>query len=244
MKVGTDGVLLGAWARLAATDEPPQTTGSESHAAPIENRRPTKRVLDVGTGCGLVALLLAQRFPEAHLVALEIDPQAAEQAAENVARSRFPSRRRPLRCHCEQSAVFRRNASRSRRTPCASAAYRNGTHLRPAHGTRCPSPPPGRKPRSHHSQNGARSVSCRSCRRRMLTRARHRRTNRGTQSAQTRSAPLRQGCSARTRGTRHPYSPVRRPTFCPVRRTLSRFLSLTPKKRPAFLPFARKRVTL
>lgn len=89
MKVGTDGVLLGAWARLTATDEPPQTTGSESHAAPIENRRSTKRVLDVGTGCGLVALLLAQRFPEAHLVALEIDPQAAEQAAENVTRSPF-----------------------------------------------------------------------------------------------------------------------------------------------------------
>lgn len=89
MKVGTDGVLLGAWARLAATDEPPQTTGSGSHAAPIENRRSAKRVLDVGTGCGLVALLLAQRFPEAHLVALEIDPQAAEQAAENVARSPF-----------------------------------------------------------------------------------------------------------------------------------------------------------
>lgn len=89
MKVGTDGVLLGAWARLAATNEPPQPTGSESHAAPIENLRPTKRVLDVGTGCGLVALLLAQRFPEAHLVALEIDPQAADQAAENVARSPF-----------------------------------------------------------------------------------------------------------------------------------------------------------
>ncbi len=78
MKVGTDGVLLGVWARLTATGEPPQTTGSESHAAPIENRRSAKRVLDVGTGCGLVALLLAQRFPEAHLVALEIDPQAAE----------------------------------------------------------------------------------------------------------------------------------------------------------------------
>lgn len=89
MKVGTDGVLLGAWARLGATDEPPQPTGSELHATPIENRRTTKRVLDVGTGCGLVALLLAQRFPEAHLVALEIDPQAAEQAAENVARSPF-----------------------------------------------------------------------------------------------------------------------------------------------------------
>lgn len=89
MKVGTDGVLLGAWARLTATDEPPQTTGSKSHAAPIENRRSTKRVLDVGTGCGLVALLLAQRFPESRLVALEIEPEAAAQAAENVNNSPF-----------------------------------------------------------------------------------------------------------------------------------------------------------
>ena len=97
MKVGTDGVLLGAWARLAAADERPQTAGSESHAAPIENRRATIRVLDVGTGCGLVALLLAQRFPEAHLVALEIDPLAAEQAAENVTHSPFA---RQIDVHC------------------------------------------------------------------------------------------------------------------------------------------------
>ncbi len=97
MKVGTDGVLLGAWARLTAADERPQTTGSESHAAHVENQRATIRVLDVGTGCGLVALLLAQRFPETHIVALEIDPQAAEQAAENVARSPFAQQ---IDVHC------------------------------------------------------------------------------------------------------------------------------------------------
>lgn len=97
MKVGTDGVLLGAWARLTAADKRPQTTGSKSHAAPIENRHATIRVLDVGTGCGLVALLLAQRFPETHVVALEIDPQAAEQAAENVARSPFAQQ---IDVHC------------------------------------------------------------------------------------------------------------------------------------------------
>ena len=50
MKVGTDGVLLGAW-------------------APIEN---VQRILDVGTGTGLIALQLAQRSPQAEIVAIEI----------------------------------------------------------------------------------------------------------------------------------------------------------------------------
>ena len=52
MKVGTDGVLLGAWAS-------------------VERAR---RILDIGTGTGLVALMLAQRsLPDAKIVALEID---------------------------------------------------------------------------------------------------------------------------------------------------------------------------
>lgn len=67
MKVGTDGVLLGCWAELPKAGA----------------------VLDVGTGCGLVALCLAQRFPQRHFTALEIDPEAAQQATENVAASPF-----------------------------------------------------------------------------------------------------------------------------------------------------------
>lgn len=71
MKVGTDGVLLGAW-------------------APV---RDAHRILDVGTGTGLVALMLAQRsLPEAGIVALEIDGPAAAQARENVARSPWKER--------------------------------------------------------------------------------------------------------------------------------------------------------
>ncbi|WP_455585093.1 tRNA1(Val) (adenine(37)-N6)-methyltransferase [Bacteroides sp.] len=69
MKVGTDGVLLGAWPRV-------------EHA---------QRILDVGTGTGLVALMLAQRS-KAFIVALEIDSAAAGQATENIARSPWQDR--------------------------------------------------------------------------------------------------------------------------------------------------------
>ena len=70
MKVGTDGVLLGAWAQ-------------------VEN---AATILDVGTGSGLVALMLAQRAANACVVAVEIDPIAAEQAKENAALSRWGDR--------------------------------------------------------------------------------------------------------------------------------------------------------
>jgi tRNA1Val (adenine37-N6)-methyltransferase len=62
MKVGTDGILLGAWAPVAGV----------------------KRILDIGTGSGLVALMLAQRTEEHVTIdAVELDAQAAEQASEN-----------------------------------------------------------------------------------------------------------------------------------------------------------------
>lgn len=74
MKVGTDGVLLGAWARLSPTPQDPP------------------RVLDVGTGTGLVALMLAQRHGEALVTAIDIEPGAAAQAAHNAALSPFAAR--------------------------------------------------------------------------------------------------------------------------------------------------------
>ena len=65
MKVGTDGTLLGAWAHGGAT------------------------ILDIGTGTGLIALMMAQRFPDAHVVGIDIDHDAVVQATENVAASSF-----------------------------------------------------------------------------------------------------------------------------------------------------------
>lgn len=69
MKVGTDGVLLGAWPR-------------------VDN---AQRILDIGTGTGLVALMLAQRS-NAFIIALEIDGAATAQAQENIARSPWQDR--------------------------------------------------------------------------------------------------------------------------------------------------------
>ncbi|MBO1518187.1 tRNA1(Val) (adenine(37)-N6)-methyltransferase [Oceanisphaera pacifica] len=62
MKVGTDGILLGAWANIQGA----------------------KRILDIGTGSGLIALMLAQRADNAQITGLELDPAAAKQAASNA----------------------------------------------------------------------------------------------------------------------------------------------------------------
>lgn len=69
MKVGTDGVLLGAWAGM-------------NLAAP-------KSILDVGTGTGLIAMMLAQRFPEAKITGVEIEAEALDEARSNVHESPF-----------------------------------------------------------------------------------------------------------------------------------------------------------
>ncbi|HOQ58178.1 MAG TPA: methyltransferase [Bacteroidales bacterium] len=76
MKVGLDGVLLGAWAKPSA---------ELSEAARL-------KILDVGSGSGLIALMLAQRFPSSSVFGIEKDIQAALQAQENVVRSPWPER--------------------------------------------------------------------------------------------------------------------------------------------------------
>ena len=69
MKVDTDGTLLGAWANS-----------------------PGVNILDIGTGTGLIALMMAQRFPQAQVTGIDIDPLAVKQARDNVAASPFADR--------------------------------------------------------------------------------------------------------------------------------------------------------
>lgn len=71
MKIGTDGVLLGAWSSLAHQPE---------------------SILDIGTGTGLIALMMAQRSDAGLIDALEIEENAYEQAVENFEQSDWGDR--------------------------------------------------------------------------------------------------------------------------------------------------------
>lgn len=70
-KVSTDSVLLGAW---ACPDNSP------------------RRILDVGAGCGILALMMAQRFPEASIEAIEIDRETAMECGGNFQKSSWNDR--------------------------------------------------------------------------------------------------------------------------------------------------------
>ena len=81
MKIGTDGVLLGAWARVEGC----------------------RSILDVGTGTGLIALMVAQRNAEALITAIDIDRSAAAEARRNADMSPWGSRITTL---CEDVRSF------------------------------------------------------------------------------------------------------------------------------------------
>ncbi|WP_337487312.1 tRNA1(Val) (adenine(37)-N6)-methyltransferase [Prevotella sp.] len=68
MKVGTDGVLLGAWANGG------------------------QRILDIGIGTALIALMMAQRCADAAITGVDIDHDAVQQARDNVNRTPFADR--------------------------------------------------------------------------------------------------------------------------------------------------------
>lgn len=70
MRINTDGVLLGAM---------------------VQQNNP-KQVLDIGTGTGVIALMLAQRFTEAEIIAVEKDESSAQTADSNFKNSVFSER--------------------------------------------------------------------------------------------------------------------------------------------------------
>ena len=76
MKIGTDGVLLGAWADVASDC----------------------RILDMGTGTGLIAIMAAQRNAEARIVAVDIVEDAVVEARRNVANTAWAERIEILHC--------------------------------------------------------------------------------------------------------------------------------------------------
>ncbi len=105
MKVGTDGVLLGAWCAL---DSRAKNQDSGLNICNNSNRNISK-ILDVGTGSGLIALMLAQRFGEAEIVGVDIDEQAVVQAQANFAASPWRER---LRAECSEIQKFRSTETR------------------------------------------------------------------------------------------------------------------------------------
>lgn len=82
MKVGMDGVLLGSW-----TD-----------ASKIAS------ILDIGTGTGLIALMMAQKNSNAHIDAIEIDPEAFDEAIQNIQQSPWSERIHAEYCSFQEFA--------------------------------------------------------------------------------------------------------------------------------------------
>ncbi len=70
LKVNTDGCLLGA----------------------LANHRSPNTCLDIGTGTGVIAMMLAQKFPESTVTAIELNHEAFQQAQLNIAASKFKTR--------------------------------------------------------------------------------------------------------------------------------------------------------
>jgi tRNA1Val (adenine37-N6)-methyltransferase len=109
MKVGTDGVLLGAWVKV----------------------NEAKSILDIGTGTGLIALMLAQKS-DAIIDAIDIDKDAFEQAKKNVANSKWHSRIHIFHSSLQEFS----NSSKDKydlivsNPPFFSDAYKAGTEAR------------------------------------------------------------------------------------------------------------------
>ena len=121
MRVGTDGVLLGAWC----------------------DTNMARRILDIGTGSGLIAIMLAQRS-DAYITGIEIDESAAIQAKENANNSPWKNRVEIIKCDIRKfytndkydliisnPPFFENNRTaehNGRKTICTSAISHSGTH--------------------------------------------------------------------------------------------------------------------
>lgn len=105
MKVGTDGVLLGAWARIPEEAE---------------------TALDIGTGTGLIALQLAQRCDCETIDALEIEDRAFEQAVENFENSPWSDR---LFCYHASLEEFQLEIDEKYDLIVCNPPFHNGTYL-------------------------------------------------------------------------------------------------------------------
>lgn len=71
MKVGIDAVVLGAWVNIPET---------------------AKRVMDVGCGCGVISLMVAQRFPEVRIKGIDIDYNSIRESKSNFKNSPWRDR--------------------------------------------------------------------------------------------------------------------------------------------------------
>ena len=71
MKIGNDAIMLGAIAQPSLLPQ---------------------HILDIGTGCGILALMMAQRFPKANISAIDIDRQTIQVAAANFENSPWRNR--------------------------------------------------------------------------------------------------------------------------------------------------------
>lgn len=97
MKVGTDGVLLGAWAwkNRLSTINSGKECDDNIQSAEIDHHK-IREILDIGAGTGLISLMMAQRFPTAHITSVEIDREAAKQCQENFEASPWTFRLKVL----------------------------------------------------------------------------------------------------------------------------------------------------
>lgn len=92
MKLSTDAVLLGAWT-----------------ADLLKNRNPAK-ILDIGTGTGVLALIMAQFFPKAFVDAVDLDDGAVHDASVNFSQSSFSDRLNLIKADISD---FRRDVSKN-----------------------------------------------------------------------------------------------------------------------------------